>query len=73
MVSVAKTIGAQGFMTTQQATILAELVDDKALGAKDAIEPTPTSNFTPPARTVVPAGTVSPPPITITPRATPTR
>lgn len=73
MVAVTKTIGAQGFMTTQQATILAELVDDKALGVKDAIEPTPTSNFTPPARTVVPPGTVSPPPFTITPRATPTR
>ena len=70
MVAVAKTIGAQGFMTTQQATILAELVDDKALGAKEAIVPTPTSNYTPPPRTVAPAETVRPP-ITITPRATP--
>lgn len=62
LVSVLLTIGAQPFMTVDPVYALAVVVDDKALARRDAIEPTPTSNYTPPANSV---------PRTVTPAATP--
>ena len=47
LVVVVRTLGADGFMTIQQARNIAQIIDAKALGTKPAIEPTPTSNFTP--------------------------
>lgn len=49
VVVVVLTKGAEGFMTVDSAHDLAEVSDRKTLGEVDAIEPTPTSNFTPPA------------------------
>ncbi len=43
------TYGADGFMKVEIARELATLVDQKALGKAEATEPTPTSNYTPPA------------------------
>lgn len=58
LVSVVLTSGAEPFMTTQPVHDLAVIVDQKALGKKAAIEPTPTSNFTPnPADAATPTGT----------------
>lgn len=45
LVTVIQTYGADSFMTTGTARGLAAIVDAKALGTKQAIEPTPTSNF----------------------------
>jgi len=47
LVSVVLTSGADPFMTTQPVHDLAVIVDQKALGKKAVIEPTPTGNFTP--------------------------
>lgn len=49
VVVVVLTKGAEGFMKVDFAHDLAEISDQKALGEVEAIEPTPTSNFTPPA------------------------
>lgn len=45
LVTVIQTYGADSFMTSGTARGLAAIVDAKALGTKQAIEPTPTSNF----------------------------
>ncbi|MCZ2110487.1 MAG: hypothetical protein LC118_13120 [Dehalococcoidia bacterium] len=45
LVTVIQTYGADSFMTAGTARGLAAIVDAKALGTKQAIEPTPTSNF----------------------------
>ncbi len=47
LVSIVATWGAEPFMTVNVATTLGAIVDEKALGERDAPEPTPTSNFTP--------------------------
>lgn len=47
LLAVVSTFGAQPFMTVETSVSLATIVDEKALGERDAIEPTPTSNFTP--------------------------
>ena len=58
LVSIVLTFGADPFMTTQPVHDLAVIVDQKALGKKAVVEPTPTSNFTPnPADAPTPAGT----------------
>ena len=49
LVTVVLTKGAEGFMKVEGARELALLADQKALGQKPAIEPTPTSNYTPAA------------------------
>ena len=49
LVSVVFTYGAEGFMKIDSAHELAVMVDQKALGKSNAVEPTPTSNYTPPA------------------------
>lgn len=49
LVTVVLTKGAEGFMKVDAARELAVLADQKALGQKPAIEPTPTSNYTPAA------------------------
>lgn len=49
LVTVVLTKGAEGFMKVDAARELAVLADQKALGQKSAIEPTPTSNYTPAA------------------------
>ena len=45
LVTVIQTYGADSFMTAGIARGLASIVDAKALGTKQAIEPTPTSNY----------------------------
>lgn len=45
------TIGADPLMKVDTVRSLALVVDQKALGTKQAVEPTPTSNYTPPAYT----------------------
>lgn len=70
LVAVVLTIGADPFMKVETARGLALLIDEKALGTKEAIVPTPTSNFTPPADRVKTA--VRPTPAA-TPSATATR
>jgi len=52
LVSVVATYGANPLMSIDTATELAQIVDEKALGEREAIEPTPTSNYTPPAASV---------------------
>jgi hypothetical protein len=47
LIVVVRTTGAEGFMSITQARTIAQIIDEKALGTKQAIEPTPTSNFTP--------------------------
>jgi hypothetical protein len=47
LVVIVKTLGADAFMGIGQAHDIAWMVDQKALGKAKAIEPTPTSNFTP--------------------------
>lgn len=49
LVTVVLTKGAEGFMKVEPARELALIADAKALGQKPAIEPTPTSNYTPAA------------------------
>jgi hypothetical protein len=48
MVAVMLTIGAQPFMKADTVVGLAKMVDEKTQGKRQAIDPTPTSNFTPP-------------------------
>jgi hypothetical protein len=47
LIVVVRTTGAEGFMNITQARTIAQMIDEKALGTKPAIEPTPTGNFTP--------------------------
>ena len=47
LVTIVLTYGADKFMTVNIVHDLAVIVDEKALGHKKAIAPTPTSNFTP--------------------------
>jgi len=49
LVTIVLTKGAEGFMKVDTARSLAAISDAKALGEHAAIEPTPTSNYTPPA------------------------
>lgn len=49
VVSIVVTKGAQGLMRVDIARELSLITDQKALGQKPAVEPTPTSNYTPPA------------------------
>lgn len=49
LVAVVFTYGADGFMKIDTAHDLATMVDMKALGKANAVEPTATSNYTPPA------------------------
>ena len=49
LVTILLTYGAEGFMKVDTACQLATIADAKAVGQKPAVEPTPTSNFTPPA------------------------
>lgn len=49
LVAIVATWGAEPFMNVQAATALGRIVDEKALGERDAPEPTPTSNYTPEA------------------------
>jgi hypothetical protein len=49
LVTVVLTKGAEGFMKVDPARELAMIADQKALGQKPAVEPTPTSNYTPAA------------------------
>ncbi|MEP7216539.1 MAG: hypothetical protein ABI782_09830 [Anaerolineaceae bacterium] len=49
LVSVVFTYGADGFMKIDTAREMAYMVDQKALGKATAVEPTPTSNYTPAA------------------------
>ncbi|MEO9256306.1 MAG: hypothetical protein ABI305_12230 [Tepidiformaceae bacterium] len=57
LVVIVRTLGADAFMTIGQAHDIAWLVDQKALGKAKAIEPTPTSNFTPSSGAGVPTVT----------------
>ncbi len=47
LISVVFTYGADGFMKVDTARDMANLVDQKALGKLNAIEPTPSTNYTP--------------------------
>ena len=47
LVSVVFTYGADGFMKIDTARNMANMVDQKALGKTQAIEPTPSTNYTP--------------------------
>lgn len=49
LVVVVATYGADPYMTPGIVRKLARMVDDKAVGQREAIEPTPTSNYTPEA------------------------
>lgn len=49
VVSVVVTKGAQGFMQVETARALSLFTDEKALGQKAAVEPTPITNYTPAA------------------------
>jgi hypothetical protein len=49
VVSIVVTKGSQGFMKVDVARELSLITDQKALGQKPAVEPTPISNYTPPA------------------------
>jgi len=49
LVSAVLTYGADGFMKIDTAREMAYMVDQKALGKATAVEPTPTSNYTPAA------------------------
>ena len=49
LVTVVLTKGAEGFMKVDAAREVALIADQKALGQKPAVEPTPTSNYTPAA------------------------
>jgi hypothetical protein len=40
-VGVVLTSGAEGFMKAEDARLIAEIMDEKALGERDAPEPTP--------------------------------
>ncbi|MCC6381811.1 MAG: hypothetical protein IT304_04840 [Dehalococcoidia bacterium] len=51
LVVLVLTIGADPLMKVDVVRSLALVVDQKALGTKQALEPTPTSNYTPPAYT----------------------
>ena len=59
MVAVVLTYGADPFMKVDRVRALAQIVDDKALGQKAAVEPTPTTNFTPAANTAPRTPTVA--------------
>jgi hypothetical protein len=47
LVAIVATWGAEPFMNIGTVTTLGRIVDEKALGERDAPEPTPTSNYTP--------------------------
>jgi hypothetical protein len=49
MVAIIATTGAEPFMRVESALEFANLIDQKALGQVETVEPTPTSNYTPPA------------------------
>lgn len=49
LIAAVLTYGADGFIKAETSRELASMVDQKALGKKNAVEPTPTSNFTPAA------------------------
>jgi len=49
MVAIIATTGAEPFMRVESALEFANLIDRKALGQVPTVEPTPTSNYTPPA------------------------
>lgn len=49
LVAVIATYGADPYMKPEIVRKLARMVDDKAIGEREAIEPTPTSNYTPEA------------------------
>lgn len=51
LVAIVATWGAEPFMTVDAAAELGRIVDEKALGDREAPEPTPTSNYTPEAVT----------------------
>jgi hypothetical protein len=59
MVAVVLTYGADPFMKVDRVRALAQMVDEKALGQKATVEPTPTGNFTPPANTAPRTPTVA--------------
>ncbi len=65
LVVVVRTKGAAPFMTIDDALGFAKLVDEKALGKAEAIEPTPVTNYVPP--TNVARSPTLPPGITPTP------
>ncbi|MFN0095711.1 MAG: hypothetical protein ACKVVT_13160 [Dehalococcoidia bacterium] len=67
VVVVVLTVGADPFMKVETVRGLALEVDEKVLGKAEAIAPTPTSNFTPPADRAR-----TPTPVTQAPRPTPT-
>ena len=48
---IVRTLGADSLMTVDRARAIAGIEDGKALGTVPAVEPTPTSNFTPNAGT----------------------
>lgn len=66
LVAIVLTIGADPFMKADTVVALAKMIDEKALGSRAAIDPTPTSNYTPPAYSNTPSraysGTPSPTP-----------
>jgi hypothetical protein len=47
LLAIVRTLGAESLMTIDQARAVAAVIDGKALGTIPAVEPTPTSNFTP--------------------------
>lgn len=47
LVVIVQTFGSAAFMTVDDAYELARIADDKATGGREAVAPTPTSNFTP--------------------------
>jgi hypothetical protein len=47
LVVVVRTLGAQSLMSGAQVRGIAQMIDDKALGKREAVQPTPVSNFTP--------------------------
>lgn len=49
LIGAVLTYGAEGFVKVETARQFATMVDQKALGKKNAVEPTPTSNYTPAA------------------------
>lgn len=65
LVVVVRTKGAAPFMTVDDAYGFAKLVDEKALGKVEAIEPTPVTNYVPPSS--VSRSPTTPPGITPTP------
>jgi hypothetical protein len=67
LIAIVQTQGAEGFMKVDTVVALAQIVDEKALGKRPIVLPTPVSNYTPPVASSSPSPSSGSPATTATP------